>query len=167
MFQVGEYVIYSSLGVCEVRDITVSTICAEDGKQYYKLVPVGSTGEILVPLDTRVAIRPVLSAAEVNAMIDAIPSMNIQAFHARGLQELKQHYNAALSSHEPEDLLRLIFSIRQKKRERLQQNQRIGVIDENCQKRAMNLLYGEFAISLGIPVAEVDRYVCTRAGITD
>ena len=166
MFQAGEYVVYSSLGVCEVLGITASSLRPEEEqKQYYRLVPVNGSGEIMVPVDTPVFIRRILSGDEANDLIDSIPAMQVQPFHARGLQELKQHYNQALSSRDPAELLRLILSIRMKKQERLRQNQRIGIIDENCQKRAMNLLYGEFSLSLGIPFGDVDEYVLTRAGL--
>ena len=163
MFQKGDLVVYQNMGVCLVKDVTEQDFGGAAGKKpYYLLEPTGARGTIYIPVDTDVFIRPVISAAEAERLIDQIPSIRAEAFHSAALQELTQHYSAAFVSHDCEDLIQLVMSIYAKKRVREQQNQKFGTVDEGFMKRAEELLYGEFAVALGIPREDVPGYIAKR-----
>ena len=165
MYGIGDHIVYSSMGVCLVKDISTAPVYGGATKTCYTLAPVGQAGEIKVPVDTQVFMRPILTHEEVDALIDGIPAMQVEPFRPTGLQQLKAHYQACLQSRDPADLLALIMSIHLKKEERRKANQRVGVIDENCMKRAQGLLYGEFALALGIPTDGVEEYIRTRVEV--
>lgn len=165
MYPVGSYVIYGAMGVCVVEDVSVPDFCApEEPKYYYSLRPVHSAGAILAPVDTPVFMRTVISRSDAEALIDSIPSLPAVPFPGRGLQELKAFYAEALKSKTCLELVELLLSIRAKKTERESRNQKLGVIDESCLKRAEALLFDEIAIALDIPVEEVGGFIRARIG---
>lgn len=165
MYPVGSFVIYGAMGVCTVESVSVPAFCSpEEPKYYYSLKPVHSAGAILAPVDTPVFMRPVIARDEAVALIDGIPSMTVAPCPGRGLQELKAFYAEALKSKTCLELVELLLSIRAKKAERESRNQKLGVIDESCLKRAEALLFDEFSIALGIPAEEVDAFIRDRVG---
>ena len=72
MYQKGEYIIYGNTGVCRVEDVAVpdNIPIKEKGALYYKLSPVYGAGSIYIPVDTEVFMRPVLTKAQANELID-------------------------------------------------------------------------------------------------
>ena len=164
MFCEGEYVVYGDLGVCRVEGVTQRRFEGLDAAHlYYVLAPVYQGGVLYIPADNpRIFLRAVISAEEANRLIDAIPSIEGQAFHSRSSQELSAHYEQALRTHDCADLIRLTISIRTKKRALARQKKKVGRVDEHFMKKAEDSLNGEFAIALGIPREDVPAYISRR-----
>lgn len=162
MFQPGDMIVYGSTGVCEVQEITTPDFEKDKSKQYYALSPVYQDGLIYTPVDTKVFMRPIITRKEADALIDRIPEMETEPYHNKALRELEEHYNAYLKSHNCEDLIELVMSIYIKKQDLLSQHRKFGAVDERFMKRAEDLLYGEFAVALGIDKSEVGAYIAAR-----
>lgn len=163
MFNVNEKVIYAQMGVCEIIDITVPSFCERgEEKPYYVLQPANQSGSIFVPVDANVYMRRLLTREEAERLIDVIPDVQARSFDSVSLQDLKQHYADAMQSHDCGELIALVMSIYAKKQARIKNNKKIGAIDEAAMKRAEELLYGEFAIALDIPVEAVPKYIAKR-----
>lgn len=163
MFQPGELIIYSNMGVCKVMEITVPSFCkVTERRQYYTLAPLEQQGTIFVPVDSKVFMRPIITKEEADRLIDLIPSIQAEAFHSTVLQELTAHYSEALHSHDCGDLIELVMSIYAKKQYRQAKNQKFGTVDESFMKRAEDLLYGEFSVALEIPKSAVPGYIAAR-----
>ena len=125
-----------------------------------------TVGEQLPPareLSLRMGVsRPVISAGEAEALIHLIPSIQAEACHAPTLQALAQHYRTAVQSHDCRDLIELMMSIYAKRRQAEAQKRRLGMVDERYMKQAEQLLHGELAAALGIPMEEVQPYIARR-----
>ena len=119
MFQIGDLVVYGTTGVCRVEEITRPNLTGADrNRQYYLLKPLQQDGVIYTPVDNqKVPIRPVISAQEAEALIDLIPTMQAEAYHAPTLQALAQHYQSAVHTHDCRDLIELMMSIYAKRRQ--------------------------------------------------
>ncbi len=78
------------------------------------------------------------------------------------MQELKQHYEAAIEAYNCTDLIELTMSIYAKKKSIEGQNRKLGQIDEKFMKQAEELLFGELSLALGIPKDEVQEYIASR-----
>ena len=167
MFQVGALIVYGSTGVCRVEDVRKMDPNGENRERlYYILRPLFQDCTISIPVDqTRVFMRPVISRAEANALIDRIPFMHAEPCHNRALHELTEHYEAALRSHDCADLVELTMSIYAKKQYLEQHRRRFGAVDERFMKRAEQLLFGELSAALGIPISEVPQYISARIGV--
>jgi CarD family transcriptional regulator len=166
MYKVGDLIIYSSTGVCEVTEIMESVQFGSDEKQAcYILKPLYQNCIITTPVDsTKVFMRPVISKDEAERIIDSIPSIQTEAFMNNDLRQLEAHYKASFVSHCCEDLMELSMSIYMKKQLYMQQNRRFGAVDEKYMKRAEELLFGELSAVLGIAKDTVPDYIAARVG---
>ena len=128
MFCEGEYVVYGDLGVCRVEGVTQRRFEGLDAAHlYYVLAPVYQGGVLYIPADNpRIFLRAVISAEEANRLIDAIPTIEGEAFHSRSAQELSAHYEQALRTHDCADLIRLTASIYAKKQDLASRKKRMG-----------------------------------------
>jgi len=164
MFQPGDLIVYGTTGVCRVEGVTRPHESGPDrNKQYYQLNPLHQDGVIYTPVDNpKVAIRPVISREEAEALIDLIPTLTAEAYHASSLQALAQHYQSAVRSHNCRELIELMMSIYAKQKEAESHKRRLGMLDERYMKQAERLLHGELSVALGIPFEEVPAYIARR-----
>jgi len=163
MFQSGDLVVYSTTGVCRVEEVCRPNLSGDPKREYYLLKPLHQDGVIYCPVDnTKVSIRPVISAEEAEALIDLIPTMRSEACRAPTLQALAQHYQAAVRSHDCRDLIEMMMSIYAKQQQAEAQHRRLGMVDERFMKQAERLLYGELSAALDISFDEVQPYIARR-----
>ncbi len=163
MFQTGAFIVYGNIGVCKVTGIAAPDFPDVDKSQlYYTLKPLYQNGMIYTPVNTKVFMRPIITAGEAQRLIDMIPSIRVEAYHSRFFRELAEHYEASLKNHDCADLIELTMSIHAKKQAVEQQKRKFGYVDERYMKRAEELLFGELAAALGIPKDEVPDYITER-----
>jgi CarD family transcriptional regulator len=167
MYKVDDLIMYGGTGVCKVEAITRPDFEEPDeNRLYYVLQPLYQSGTIYAPIDNdKVFMRPVISADEANELIDIMPDVHTEIYKSSSIQQLSKHYQSVLDTHKCEDLIRLTKSIHKKKMDALKQNRHLGQIDKKFMKRAEDLLFGEIAAALHIPMEEVTDYISSR--ITD
>lgn len=154
MYQIGDKIMYGSVGVCCVEDVAP---LHEQGTQrlYYRLKPLYSSETIYVPVDAPVFMRPVLTRQEAESLIDRVPDIMGEIHFDSNLSALRQKYDACLRNHSCEAYFRLVKGIYHKGR----RCRKLGQIDERYMKRAEDILYGELAVALGIPSDQVVTYI--------
>lgn len=170
MYAVGDYIVYGNSGVCEVTDITKrenpldGSIC-----DYYVLTPLSrkgfSTGTIYTPAENpKVFMRPVISADEANEIIDRIPSMTAEVYHNVSTQQLVDHYQQIMHTHDCGNLIQLVMSIHAKREYAAAHKRTFGRIDSEFMTQAEDLINTEFSIALSIPKEKVNDYIADRVG---
>lgn len=165
MYSSGDLIIYGNTGVCEVSGITTleGVRGADINKEYYVIHPVFQEGTIYTPVgNTKVFMRPVISKEEAENLIDAIPDIQAEAYINQSIQQLSEHYEAVLKTHNCADLIELTMSIYNKKEFLEGQKKKIGQIDEKFMKIAEDILYGELSVVIGIPKEDVQDYISSR-----
>lgn len=163
MYQVGDKIIYGSNGVCVIEEIKMIEVPhTDEEKAYYIIKPVFQECRISVPTDTKIFMRPIISNAEANALIDGIPQVDAQPYYNTALRQLQEYYEKKLSSHSCADLVELTISLYRKREQLLSQKRKFGAIDERYMKRAEELLFGELSVALGIAKNEVRGYIAAR-----
>jgi len=157
MYQVGEKIIYGSNGVCTVKDVAVPPFAGKDERDrlYYKLQPEGSSEVIYVPVDTTVFMRPIMSRAEAEALVERMPEIPEEVCTSHSIALLRQQYDSFFCDHSCETYIRLVKGIYMKG----QSGKKLGQTDQRYMKRAEDMLYGELAAALEIPAAEVPEYI--------
>ena len=75
----------------------------------------------------------------------------------------KRHHSTA-GTDDCAKLIELLASIYDKKRICAQMKKKFGALDERYMKRAEDMLFGEFAVALGIDKNEVQAYISKRIG---
>jgi CarD family transcriptional regulator len=164
VYQLGDLILYGGTGVCRVAEIVSKKPSrTEPERLYYVLEPLYQTGSITTPVENgKVFTRPVISREEANALIDQIPTIQVEAYYNQNLQQLESHYRAEMEGHSCLDLLRLTMSTYQKKTERERAKLKFGAIDRRYMERAEALLFGELAVALGIARESVRSYIQDR-----
>ena len=160
MYQVGDLIIYGGEGVCRVEAVGPSPVRGSNpGRLYYTLAPMYRSGLIYAPTDVRVPMRPILTEGEARELIRGIPEMN-SSFEASGnSREAALQYKNLLQTYEERNLLCLIRSIYCKNQRAIAQGKGYGRTEEHYLKRAQELLHGELAVSLNIPVEQVEETI--------
>ena len=156
MYQAGEFIDNGTSGVCKVEAVGKSPYEGEEDKLYYTLTPVAGTETIYLPVDSPVYTRPVITRAQAERLIAAIPSIEEDHFTSHSLRMSTEHYQTVLRSHDCRELVQLIKAVYAKSR---RSGRRVSQIDQRYRKRAEELLHGELAVALGIPIDEVQPYI--------
>lgn len=160
MYKIDDLVVYGKMGVCKVKDIaSLKNPEACTDRLYYVIQPMNDNCVIYAPVDTKAFMRPVISAGEANRLINGIQDVRVEAYFNDRAQDLAQHYENVIKSHDCEGLIKLVMSIYNKKMIMEQQNHKFGQIDERYMKQAEELLFSEFAVALGIPKEKVPQYI--------
>jgi len=166
MYRIGDLVVYGSTGVCRVQNIGPAP--GGGARAFYTLKPLYQTCTIYAPVEGgQVFMRPVISRAEAEALVASIPEAAPQACAFRDLRQLTEHYEAAIRSQSCTELLALSMSIYRKKQEAAVSRRRLGQTDERFMKRAEELLFGELAVALDIPVGQVADYISARVAAAE
>lgn len=159
MFKRADKVIYGETGVCIVEDICEKEFIKRQKKLYYILRPVFSNGNIIyAPAENnKIPMRKVITKAQAEKLIKEIPSIINNAENTDDLGY--EDYKNVIISHNPNKLVELTAKIYNKKKAVKLQNKRLNAIDEKYLKIAENLLFGELAEALEIPIEKVKDYI--------
>ena len=160
MYHIGELIVYGEDGVCRVEEIgPLNAAWAEKGVEYYTLSPVYHSGHIFLPVENGALTRPIMTRRQALELIGRIPEMPQRIYESTNSRVLQEHYKACLKSQDSEQWLLLIREIRAKRAGCAARGRQLGQLDERSMKRAEELLHGELAAALGIPMNEVVDFI--------
>lgn len=158
MYKIGEFVIYGSEGVCEVEEISKINITKEP-KNYYTLKPMHNNGKVFTPIDTKIFMRPIITSAEANKIIEEIPSIEEFKYDIKNVRVLQEHFKNLFKTHKCIDLLSIIISINYRKDELAKSGKKISQTEEKFLRMATSLIEDEFSVALGISKEEVNNII--------
>lgn len=160
IFSAGELVVYGGEGVCSVEAVGPSCVPGADKtKLYYTLQPLLRTGRVLTPVDTRVLIRPVISAQEAKKIVEQLPFLQPEQPLPANPRAWKEYYQATVTSYDCWRIAALLRLLIGRRLESLRQGKKPSQMDERYEKRAEEQLYSELAVVLGIPRQEMETYI--------
>ena len=160
MFEVGEYVVYGSKGVCQVEDITHIDISGADrNRLYYVLAPAGDTnGRVYAPTDNpKITMRRVITREEAGRLIEDFPTIELLWVPDDKQREAK--YKEAMRTCDYRAWVSIVKTLYLRKKERIAQGKKVTTLDERYMKAAENELYSELALTLGVPREQVEEYL--------
>lgn len=163
MFEIGDFIIYGSNGVCRVENIGNMDIQGiPSDRMYYTLVPVyEKKSKLFTPVDNRkVVMRPVISEQEAYELIDHMKEMQVLSIEDEKSKDIV--FKEAFRKCDCRELVRIIKTLYEKKIARQAQGKKITAGDERYFKMAEESLYGELAIALGIQKEEVEALIEQR-----
>ncbi len=163
MYQVGDFVVYGSHGVCRVEAVgTLEFNRVNDGNTYYTLNMQNQACKICIPTDTSVFMRPVITCAEAQKLISLIPSIR-EAVDDHGDHRFWEgYYKESLQTHDCMEILKVIKTIYTKSTIAEEHGRKLGQMDERYMKKAEELIDGEFSVALDIPKEKVRAYIESR-----
>ena len=151
MFAAGDLVIYGGEGVCRVESVgTPETEGVDKTRAYYTLSPLYRTGQVMTPVDTGVLMRPVMTPAEADAFLTALPELPAEEPSGASQRAIKDHYHAVVTSYDCGRMAAMIKYTCRRRRAAQQRGRKVSQLDERYLRRAEDQLYGELAAVLGL-----------------
>lgn len=146
MYQIGDYIVKSTSGVCQIRNIVNPDFVEDAKKLYYQLIPLSDEHATLyIPVDKKDnMMRPVMKESEAKEFIEKIPS--IHEIWINNDKERESRYKEAIKSNDPERIVGIIKLIYHRKKSREEQGKEITTVDERYFDIAEKLLYSELEI---------------------
>ena len=161
MYQIGDLVVYGSIGVCRVDGFSHPD--ASGSKLFYCLSPLYQSGVIHTPVESaKVPLRPVMTSDDANHLLSQLSSVHVEIYKERTIQQLAQKYQSVLQTGDPLQLLSLILSVQQKRKQAETQNRRLGMVDERYGRQAERLLFGELAVALNMYIDDIPHLISDR-----
>ena len=161
MFSVGDKIIYGENGVCTVESIGPLTMAgAPKDKLYYYLSPLIGSGTYFAPVDSGAYMRPVMSKAEAEALIDAMPGIQPAICTDNRFNHVDAFYKELFKQHSCEALVSIVKGLKSRMSDRKTKSSRA----EATMKRAKDILHGELSVALEIDVKDVEDYIVSRLG---
>ena len=141
MYQIGDYIVKSVNGICEVKDIIHPDFVDDTKKLYYLLQPLSDEKTLLYVPTSRNdgSMRPVITEKEAQELIQMIPAINEPWINNE--RDRERNYKEAIKSNNPQKLIGIIKLIYQRKKMRQEQGKKTTIIDNQYFDKAENLLY--------------------------
>ena len=103
-----------------------------------------------------------MTAAEAEELLTQVSAIPVEICRERTVQQLSQRYQAILRSDDSLQLLSLILSIQETRRQAEAQNRRLGMVDERYSRQAEKILFGELAVALDISIEDVPARIAAH-----
>ena len=162
MFNIGDNVVYGSVGVCNICEISTRRVMKQD-IDYYVLKPISDQQSTLfVPVDNQLLcnkMRPLLTKTEINEIIYDLK--NHDDIWIKEETRRKEEYNNLLSSGNALKILLVIRSILNQKDKLTSIGKQLHLNDKKLIKTAQKIIDSEFSTVLGIEKQEVSKYILT------
>jgi len=160
MYNIGDMFIYGTSGVCKIADIQKEDF---DGKEktYYILTPVTDLkSTIFVPVDNEYLVskmKELLSEEEIMELIKSIPLQNTVWIENINLR--KEKYKKIIGSADRAELLSLLKTLYERKKELTQTGKNLSVYDERFLHQAQKIIHSEIALVLQMQMEEVEPFI--------
>lgn len=167
MFEIGEYIVCGSKGVCQVEDIShVDIPGANKDRLYYVLrQQEGGSGKVYVPTDNdKIVMRKVITKEAAEDLIRRVPE--IELMWVDNDKQREAMYKETMRTCDYNEWVSMIKTLYFRKIERTAQGKKVTALDERYLKAAENELYGELALILGLPKAEVVTCIKEKIGVS-
>lgn len=164
MFQVNDNIMYGTLGVCNVTNISMQTVGGIQN-ECYTLHPLFENNcTIKIPVNnSRIDMRKIISKSESDALIESMP--NVELFWFVDDKIRREEYRKALKSGDCNEWAKLIKTLSLKKKEMKENGKKLGKTDEDAYDLAEKLLFGELSVTLQIPFDKVNDYILKKMSL--
>lgn len=159
MFDVNDYIMYGTTGVCKVAGIKKDRSFGDVDAEYYVLNPVYDKRSTIMTRvnNKKVQMRQIKTKQEIQKLIKKMDTFECPWIEDDRIRS--QKYKEALYTGECEEWIKIIRGIHFKREERNELGKKLRQSDENIAKSAERLLYQEFSVSLEIPIEDVESYI--------
>ena len=159
-FNLGEYVTYRKVGICQIAEMTVQNFAGQGKAEYYVLKSVyDSNTKVFVPVASALEeeMHRMLSVDEINKIIDSsklVENMWVDDCRARA-----NVFEEIINSGDKAKMLWLIKSVNEYKIIVEEQKKKMKAYDIKYLSLAENIISGDFAFALGLPKNQVMEYI--------
>lgn len=156
MFNVDDYIIYSTSGVCRVADIVSEKNRDGEMVEYYVLNSFSENStKIKIPTNTKVFMRSLISSGEATTIIN---DESLCSLWIENERERNTNFTKLLKEGSFEIWMNLANSIHIKKLEKIKASKKLNQSDERTLKTVEKLLTEELSIILDKDPSEIVLY---------
>lgn len=161
MFEIGDLIIYGSMGVCTILDICIPDVSGAT-KPCYLLNPhYFANTKVYAPMkNSSVSMREVMTSAETHQLIDSMPKISV--FEEQDKAASMKTYRSALQSADGYLLAKLMKTLYQKREQKLEEKKVLPNQEKELLTTAETMLHGEMAQALDISIEHVPDYILSR-----
>ena len=159
MYQIDEFVIHMTGGICQVKDIAPLEISGADkSKKYYLLVPVkAATSKVYVPVDNDSAMRKIYTGDQAKKLIEEIPSIEETCIDNEKFREAK--YREVIKSCDLHDLIGVLKNLYKRRLKRMEEGKKNTATDDKYFKIVEENLISELSFVLGKDKEEMKNLI--------
>jgi len=165
MFEIGEYIVYGTSGICRVEEICSSPYDKTDTRTFYLLIPVRNpmASTIYTPVDNdRVPMRRLMTVTEIDALIAAMPEIKLLEVPVE--KQRREIYRSTIGALRPEGYVSVIKTVQRRREELTAARKHFPVSDMEYGRLAKHLLYSECAHVLGMEEDGIEAYIEQKLG---
>ncbi|MFR5876672.1 MAG: CarD family transcriptional regulator [Eubacterium sp.] len=159
---VGDYVVYSTKGICRVENIETKNFDREN-RNYFVFVPVFDTkSTYFIPVDydsSRVHIKTALTGQEAKALMEFAENTDPAEWIANS-NERKQVYDNLYKTGTREQIIKVIKAIKKHENNQKALGKQLYATDDRILKGCVNLICGELAFVLDKNPEEIKEQLC-------
>lgn len=159
MYQIGDHVVYISVGVCKIVDICRKNFGNDEEQEYYVLETIYGNG-MTVHISTdnyKDVLRPLLTREELISLIHTMPHTNDDWIADSSTR--KEFYHHALQSKDHSELIQMIKLLHTRKKNLENEGKRLPFSDAGSMAEAEKMLANEFAFVLKIEPNQVVPFI--------
>lgn len=160
MFEVGEKVLYSVNGVCEITDIT-EKVFGKTVMKYYVLKPVyNESSTLFVPINNETLVskmKRLMSQSQLDDMLSEISQHEVN-WNDNEVQR-KEEFRNTISFGNLSDILILLKSVWLHRREQTSKGRKLHITDEIFLREAEKMIKEEISTVVGVSQDDVIPYV--------
>lgn len=159
-YNVGQYVMYRSNGVCRVEAVGKLRFLQNSGGDYYTLRSPFAPGDgcSYIPTEKESCLRAIITPDEAREYLGELAEMPVKPCGEKKHQLLVSHYQELLSSSDLSEHLRLLKEIGMKDKAERGKGRKLSATDEQYKRKVEQLLSEEFAVALNeTPAASKER----------
>lgn len=167
-FSKGDYIRYSTNGVCLVKDVTKLDYTDKNNmNDFYILSPVStSSSTIFVPVNNQNLVsnmRPLLTKDQIDGILEDVKENCFTWVEDRKLRT--DTFKTVVKTADQKELVSLIRCIYAKKRELTDEGKKLSSVDESILEQAEKLVEDEFGFVLNITKDEVKTYIKEKLAV--
>ena len=167
MYRKGDYVNYSTQGICEIEDVHLIKFNSDSqARKYYILKPIHQKNAcIYVPIDNQKLLRqmrPILSSDEIDKTILSVRNSEIPWTKDR--KQRTSEFQAILSRRDEKELLQLASCLYLKSKDGTK-----GLCSSDSQilKKVETIIAQEFSFSLKINPQDIGTYIRQKLNLSE
>ena len=163
MFKIGDVVVYSATGVCEISDICEKSFGA-DVLQYYMLTPLmQKTSTVFVPINNEKLTQKMHRVLTKNEFEEAFAIANSQVFvRPDSESERRNKFTEILNSGNRALLIQMVLDLKLYKSQQIQNSRRLHLADERLLSCSQELLFEEIAYVFEIEQDSVQEFLKSK-----
>ena len=158
MFNIGDVIIYSSHGLCQIDDICEKTYGDSTGT-YYVLHPLDNARLIInIPIDSeKIVMQNVLNKEEAEEILHSFQQPGIEWIE--NARERTKKYKSLVNTGNRTVIAQVAVTLMEKKREADEDEKKLDGDDRALLANIEKIMYKELAVSLDTSYEEISKKV--------